>query len=587
MIQIYDAGNTNFNINGDMAIQPISAVLSNAINTIPSIELELNYDEYKTYDYITEQSVIKCATPWGLDLFRVYEIEKDNDYIKAYGRHVFADLMNTLAKDFSNTDIGIVATGSCIGQSALDKLLLNTKFIGHSNISKLDSVRWERKTITQALLSDDDNSFVKRWGGELFVNNFDIYMNDRIGEDNGVRISYGKNLDSIEQTIKTDELATRIIPVGANGLHLVGKTPWVDSPNVNKYPQIYEKVVEFSNVKVKESSDDSEGFATEDLARQELIRLSNLMFSEQHVDTPSINIKTNMLDIRDSIEYKQLGYSGLEVINLGDTVICTHSKLGIETKARCISYKWDVLTEKMQEIEIGDVQLNYFDKQNDSVSKLNNDVKEQKNDLLKAIDNATALITGSKGGNVIIRKNDNGQPSEILIMDTTDITTAKKVWRWNLNGFGYSSTGVDGTYSTAITMDGSIVGSFITALSIKGEQITGGVISGASLKTSNSNNYMEVHDQVVDLYINGAIQMRMGIDPWSGGSNPYIAFGKYCNDLMKCKNYIWFAEDEDGTGGHITITTDDELSLFSNKMVTINAPEIHLVGQVYKNGTAI
>lgn len=85
--------------------------------------------------------------------------------------------------------------------------------------------------------------------------------------------------------------------------------------------------------------------------------------------------------------------------------------------------------------------------------------------LKQAIDNATALITAATTGHVVTR------PNEILIMDTDDTETAKKVWRWNVNGLGYSKTGYNGTYGTAITMDGQIVGQYIVAGSIAAEKL--------------------------------------------------------------------------------------------------------------------
>lgn len=63
----------------------------------------------------------------------------------------------------------------------------------------------------------------------------------------------------------------------------------------------------------------------------------------------------------------------------------------------------------------------------------------------QAVDQATALITAATHGHVVTTAN------EQLIMDTNDVNTARKVWRWNLNGLGYSSTGYNGTYKTAIT----------------------------------------------------------------------------------------------------------------------------------------
>ena len=47
-------------------------------------------------------------------------------------------------------------------------------------------------------------------------------------------------------------------------------------------------------------------------------------------------------------------------------------------------------------------------------------------------------------------------------MDTDNPNTAKKVWRWNLNGLGYSKNGINGPYELAMTQDGRIVADFIT-----------------------------------------------------------------------------------------------------------------------------
>lgn len=93
-----------------------------------------------------------------------------------------------------------------------------------------------------------------------------------------------------------------------------------------------------------------------------------------------------------------------------------------------------------------------------------------------AINNATNWITGAKGGYVVINKNSQDQPYEILIMDTPDISTAQNVWRWNQGGLGFSSSGYNGPYATAITQDGSIVASFITTGILTGNLIQTGTI---------------------------------------------------------------------------------------------------------------
>lgn len=78
-----------------------------------------------------------------------------------------------------------------------------------------------------------------------------------------------------------------------------------------------------------------------------------------------------------------------------------------------------------------------------------------------AVENATKYITGTKGGNIRFVYDGNSKPIELLCMDTDDIATAQKVWRFNIGGFGFSSNGYNGTYATAITQDGHIVADFM------------------------------------------------------------------------------------------------------------------------------
>ena len=83
--------------------------------------------------------------------------------------------------------------------------------------------------------------------------------------------------------------------------------------------------------------------------------------------------------------------------------------------------------------------------------------------LQDAVNNATEMITGNKGGNFIWIFDDDGKPLELVNLgDTDDINTAKSVWRWNASGLGHSNTGYDGHYTLALLADGSINADAIT-----------------------------------------------------------------------------------------------------------------------------
>ncbi len=118
----------------------------------------------------------------------------------------------------------------------------------------------------------------------------------------------------------------------------------------------------------------------------------------------------------------------------------------------------------------GQIQLN----------NVNAQVMSQPSKWQQAIENATALITGADGGYIVLNISSEN-PEEILIMNTPDINTATKVWRWNKNGLGYSSNGYSGPYTLAMTIDGAIVADFITTGILNADLIKTGVLEGIKI----------------------------------------------------------------------------------------------------------
>lgn len=134
-------------------------------------------------------------------------------------------------------------------------------------------------------------------------------------------------------------------------------------------------------------------------------------------------------------------------------------------------------------------------------------IKEQVNPseiLTQAQENATALITSATEGYVVLNKNADGTLAELLVMDTDDIETAKKVWRWNKNGLGFSPNGYNGNYTTAMTADGQIVANTL----VSGATLSSAVyasnmyISGGSLIVNDLGN-----DTTTVVQINSKIPM--------------------------------------------------------------------------------
>ena len=125
-----------------------------------------------------------------------------------------------------------------------------------------------------------------------------------------------------------------------------------------------------------------------------------------------------------------------------------------------------------------------------------------------AIKQATALITAATHGYVTIADD----ASELFICNDPDYTKATKVWRWNLNGLGYSSTGYKGNYETAITMDGQILGDRIVGNSVDASKltidyktsVTKEIASKAQEAQQNSEEYAD--NQLKNYYTKAEVQ---------------------------------------------------------------------------------
>lgn len=354
MIQLYKKGNTDYEKNGDHVLNPISCFLDRKLNGSWELSIEVPLDKQGAYKDLTVESVIKAPTPNGDKLFYVYDTDKiAEDSVEASARPVFL----CAADDAFLLDVRPTIKN---GQEALDILTAGTAYTGESNITTVNTAYYVRKNLIEAIASDDENSFLNRWGGEILYDDFNIIINDRVGGDYGVKIMYGRNLESVEEHSNIEDVVTRIIPMAYNGYMLEGKKPWVDSSIIDLYERPHTKVIKFEDVKLTEDCHDDEvGFDSLKDIRAELRKRCKEEY-EKGIDKPLVTLSVNMIDLSKTVEYKE--YNTLETVDLGDTVYCVHAQLGIETTARVIGQKWNCILKRNENLTIGNFEFNYFDK---------------------------------------------------------------------------------------------------------------------------------------------------------------------------------------------------------------------------------
>lgn len=552
MIILYDANCKDFNNNGIGILKDsLKCEVSEALNG--ELVLDMEYPITSKYiEFIINENIIKCDAGLEEDqLFRIKHVKPNFDTITIYGEHISYDLADNFLEDVFPQNLN--------GAACLDWILSHTldshNFNSFSDIQTVSSARYVRKNPIEAIVGDLENSFVNLWGGELERNNYTIKMLNRRGNDKGYKIRYRKNLTGLDFTIDNSNIVTKIMPQGYNGLFLPEK--YIDSPLINNYPHKKVKVIEFSDVKVKENADEEEGFATAEEAYQELRRLCNLKYSEENIDKPTVNLKVDFVDLSQTTEYQD--YTFLESVSMGDTIRVELDYTQVEV--RVIKTTYDALLHRYTKLELGEFKANYI---TDSQKDITNTIRKETDTietsvLLQAKQNATEQLTAALGGYVYKTQN------ELFIMDTDNPNTAKKVWRWNLNGLGYSKNGINGPYELAMTQDGRIVADFITAgqmdvARIKGLNTLAIVASQIHLEGYTTINAGFAIDEKGNMTCNNAT-IKGGTIRLGDGTRENPTFIMQGTDGKQA----WMTTDQffiEGDLGNINLQCDSQLGIF-------------------------
>lgn len=473
MIRAYIKGDKMIILNGkNIGNKVAEPKVHEELNGIYSLTFKILCSDYgKTPSH---DDVLSADTPDGEQKFRVHNYKKDMNfyYITAY--HIFYDLASNFIEDINIVE----GDGSLAIRKVLDGCVdrgTASQFQTYSNIDKKANCRIVRYSPVQAILGDDENTLLNRWGGELHRDNHNIRFLKKLGERKSIKIEHKVNLLGYECELDFTSVVTVIMPRGYDGISLPEK--YVESRLYPYYPQQKIKVIDYSDIKIKNPEDgaDSEGL-TEEEAYNQLRQKARDEFEKNKIDEPKANYKVNFVDLSKTREFKKM--KNLQKLKIGDEIEVIHKEHNLSITARVISYEYDPIKNRYYLIELGNYVEGFTSIFKD-LKKLEETVEvDIANAIDEAKDNATKLIRNGFGGYVRVH------PDRILIMDKEKESEAKNVWQWNKNGFGFSKNGVNGIYETAMTIDGSIVADFIKSGTIDANLIKTGAIVGKNMNIS-------------------------------------------------------------------------------------------------------
>lgn len=355
IVTIYDAKETNFTHHGIGGLSPISCKIGEEINGQYSLTMEHPKDPEGRWERIQKERIIKAPGPEGDQLFRVQSIQKSLDGgLSVTALHIFYDLLDNFIEDIYPTQ----KTGDEAIKAILAGCQYASGFSASSNITTRNNARLVRMNPVAALIGDEDQAFINRWGGEIKRDNFNIAINSRVGEDRGVCIRYRKNLTGLNLTEDYSEVKTRIMATGLNEDDTVFEIPEVyggpyidSSDHLNDYAHPKIGYVHYSDIKIgAEAEDGSIPYPTQYDAYVELHNRVIQMYSSG-ADVPKITLDVQFADLSHTAEYA--GYAALETVRIGDTVRVVHEGLGVDYSLRMTTYTWDCLLERYESVTLG------------------------------------------------------------------------------------------------------------------------------------------------------------------------------------------------------------------------------------------
>lgn len=296
-------------------------------------------------------------------------------------------------------------------------------------------------------------------------------------------IELGVNLMDYESNLDTTEIATQVIPLGArletSSIDGLEERLTIKSVNNNTdYLKSQEAIDKYGII--------TQVVTWDDVTTPEALKSKgNKWLTDEQFD--NVFIKVKAIDLGNISNKK-------EKFKLLDSIKVISSVHGMDRYFILSKMTLNLNNPESDVFELGKVERTSLTaRTSEAVVNALKQIPVSSDLIKQAVEQATALITGVDGGYVLLDIDERTkQPYRILIMDKAEKEQALNVIQINKNGIGFSTSGINGPYKNAWTIDGKLVADFITAGTMYADRIKGGTLRlGGS---SNSNGLLQIVD---------------------------------------------------------------------------------------------
>ena len=503
---LYESTETSFTSNGICRLTDcISCEVTEERNGI--FECEFQYPVTGVRFSEIKEGRIIYATHCDDDEPQPFDIYKHtapiDGIVTFYAHHISYRLNNIILNPFTANNL----TNTLIGLK--NNTITTNPFNFGTSKSVTATFKVDYPTSVRSVLGGTEGSLLDVFGGgEYEFDHFSVRLWANRGNYHNVTIRYGKNLTDINDEIDVSSTYNAVVPYyyteDAGLVTLPEKVivyggnsevSWTDENGVEITDES-NHVISFADTSIKMVALNLTDAFSEPPTEEELRTAAQSRFENSRAWVPHESIDIDFAQLWQFEEYED--YAAWQKLKLCDTAEIIYEDIGVDVRAKVIKTVYNTLLDRYSSMTFGEPKSTFAQVMQAQTTTALTKTETQ---LYSALQYQTDLITGGLGGNVVINTDSNGRPNEILIMDNIDKDIATNVLRMNQNGIGFSTSGYNGPFQTAWTIDGSFSANFIKSGVIEAQNNHMSINLNDGQIISNENNLQTMLDDgVLEFY---------------------------------------------------------------------------------------
>lgn len=280
--------------------------------------------------------------------FKIERIEGSiSEIVTIYAVHLSYQLNWIIATGNSNVFYGVSAQNAMRQVKANCIISPSCPFTFYSDITTEKDYTVSGEPLPfRSLLGGVEGSILDEYGGEFEWDMWDVHLWQQRGSDNGVRITYGKNLTGIDWETDISETFT-----GAVAFYKSQDTEGQEVYVEGDVQTILNNTFSFHRIIVLDASSEFETAPT----KPQLNTYAD-NYVRRNAATPTVSFTIEFFPLWQTEEYKE--YADFERVSLCDTVHIVYPPLNIELDAKVVKTVYNVLLDRYDSIEVSTVKKN-------------------------------------------------------------------------------------------------------------------------------------------------------------------------------------------------------------------------------------